>query len=527
MKILLAYQSGLPHRKDPYITILPTGLCYLHACLREGGFDSLLANFSAWPSSKIIDELQLFKPDIVGISQWTHNRHQSVELARLCRRILPDCIIVLGGGHATFCYEEILTENSPVDVVVRGEGEITLLELVAAGRSRSQWQSISGIVFRAEGEIVVTTPRRVVDNLDSLPLPARYLDVSIGIDRQLQSEFIVTTRGCPSTCFFCSSPDFWGRKVRFRSPGAIIEEILFIRRTYGLIYFSIRDDTFTADRKRVMTFCALLQEQEANILWNCQSRVTAIDEELLVQMKRAGCECIQLGVESGSSRILHQLGKNIHPQQIEKACALIREVGINLSIYLISDVPGETEDDIRKTVELVRHIHPDDGYVSPLAYYPGTLLYKEAVASGSITSEIFFDSTHAALYVTSGNGRTAQRLVRELAKNQMNKTSTFTKQEAHLGYCYVTHVIAGEWHRLRSEFDTAEREFRKITSRQPQNPWGWFLLGELYVEWGKVRKGKECYAKVLAIVPEHGPSKAACVREIKNGAIFIAPQKSF
>lgn len=512
MKILLAYQSGLPHRKDPYITILPSGLCYLHACLRERGFNSLLANFSAWPSSKIIDELQLFKPDIVGISQWTHNRHQSVELARLCRNILPDCIIIMGGGHATFCYEDILTENSPVDIVVRGEAEITLLELVVAGRSRNMWQSISGIAFRAEGQIVVTTPRKVIENLDSLPLPARYLDVSIGIDCELQSEFIVTTRGCPSTCYFCSSPDFWGRKVRFRSPDAIVEEILFIRQKYGLIYFSIRDDTFTADRKRVMSFCALLLEQEANILWNCQSRVTAIDEELLVHMKRAGCECIQLGVESGSPHILRQLGKNIHPQQIEKSCALIRDVGINLSVYLISDVPGETDDDILKTVELVRHIHPDDGYVSPLAYYPGTVLYKEAVASNSITSDIFSDSTQAALYVSSGSGtnRTSQRLVRELATNQMDKSNTFRRQEARLGYCYATHVIAGEWYRQKGQFANAEHEFRKITSRQPQNPWGWFLLGDLYAEWGKARKGKECYAKVLAIIPQHSPSLAGC-----------------
>ena len=259
MKILLAYQSGLPHRKDSYINILPTGLCYLHACLQEAGYNSLLANFSAWSSSKIIHELQLFKPDFIGISQWTHNRHHSVELARLCRSALPDCVIILGGGHATFCYESILTENSPVDVVVRGEGETTLLELIAAERSKGLWHTIPGIAFRDNGAVVVTAPRKAIENLDSLPLPARYLGISVGIDIELQSEFIVTTRGCPSTCFFCSSPDFWGKKVRFRSPGSIVEEILFIRQKYGLIYFSLRDDTFTADRKRVLEFCRLLQ----------------------------------------------------------------------------------------------------------------------------------------------------------------------------------------------------------------------------------------------------------------------------
>jgi radical SAM superfamily enzyme YgiQ (UPF0313 family) len=509
MKILLAYQSGHSHRTDSYISILPTGLCYLHACLQEAGFNSLLANFSAWTSSQIIHELLRFKPDIIGISQWTHNRHHSVELATLCRATLPDCIIIMGGGHATFCYEDILSDNSPVDVVVRGEAEITLLELIAAAHSKSLWQQIPGIAFRVQGKIVVTPPRKNIENLDILPLPARYLEISVGVDLELQSEFIVTTRGCPSTCFFCSSPDFWGKKVRFRSPSTIVEEILFIRQKYGLIYFSIRDDTFTADRKRVLEFCSLLQEQDANILWNCQSRVTAIDEELLIQMKRSGCECIQLGVESGSPRILRQLGKSILPAQIEKACALISAIGINLSIYLISDVPGETNDDILKTVELLRQIHPDDGFVSPLAYYPGTQLFKDAVALDHITSDIFASSPHAALYAVAAHGTSTQRLMKELTKKQPDKSKTFNRQKTRLGYCYTTHVIAGEWYRQRGEFDKAEDEFREITSRQPQNPWGWFLLGDLYSEWGRTRKAKEFYAKVLALLPAHGPSKAA------------------
>lgn len=509
MKVLLAYQSGLPHRSDPYISLVPTGLCYLHACLIEAGYDSILANFSAWPTSRIKQELLAFKPDFVGISQWTHNRHISMELARICHDILPDCTIVMGGGHATFCYEDILVEGSPVDIVVRGEAESTLPELVARLTSEEEWQNVAGLAFRRNGTIAVTSPRKELDDLDRLPLPARYLDRSVGLDHELQSEFIVTTRGCPSACHFCSSPDFWGRRVRFRSPDAIVEEIRYIRQKYGLIYFSIRDDTFTADRKRVLEFCSLLQKQEVNILWNCQSRVTAIDEELVIEMKRAGCECIQLGVESGSPRILQQLGKNIAPAQIEHACALIREIGINLSIYLISDVPGETGDDIRQTIELVRQIQPDDGYVSPLAYYPGTRLFKEAVASGNTTPGIFTDSRQAALYVASTSGQSSALLLKELTKNQQDNPDRFKRQKKRLGYCYTTNVIAGEWYRQRGEYDKAEKELQEITTMQPGNPWGWFLLGDLYSELGKIKKGKEFYAKVLSIVPQHGPSKAA------------------
>ena len=509
MKILLIYHSGLPHRNDPYISLVPTGLSYLHACLKEAGHDSVLANFSAWPTSRINRELLKLKPDFIGISQWTHNRHISLELARLCRNTLPRSTIIMGGGHATFCYEDILTVDSPVDVVVIGEGESSLIELVARPPSESEWQSIEGLAFRSKKTIVVTPPRKNLKDLDILPLPAKHLDSSIGLDIELQSEFIVTTRGCPSSCYFCSSPDFWGKGVRFRSPAMIVEEISFIRQKYGLIYFSIRDDTFTADRKRVLEFCRLLQKEEINILWNCQSRVNAIDEELVIEMKRAGCECIQLGVESGSPRILQQLGKKITPAEIQLACAAIRGIGINLSVYLISDVPGETGDDVQQTIELVRHIHPDDGYVSPLAYYPGTKLYKDALAANDITAGIFDDARQTALYVASRNGKTSARLLKELTNNQQEDPERFNRQKKLLGYCYTTNVIAAEWHRQRGEFGKAEKELREITTLQPGNPWGWFLLGDFQLQLGRVKKGKDYYTRVLGIVPEHGPSKKA------------------
>jgi tetratricopeptide (TPR) repeat protein len=162
-----------------------------------------------------------------------------------------------------------------------------------------------------------------------------------------------------------------------------------------------------------------------------------------------------------------------------------------------------------KTVELVRRIHPDDGYVSPLAYYPGTQLYKEAVASNRISTDMFSDSLQEALYVVSARGKSLPRFIKELTGNQQDKAETFKLQKEQLGYCYVTNVISGEWYRQRGKFDKAEHEFREITNRQPQNPWGWFLLGDLYSERGNTRKGKEFYAKVLELTPEHGPSKAA------------------
>jgi len=267
-----------------------------------------------------------------------------------------------------------------------------------------------------------------------------------------------------------------------------------------LIYFSLRDDTFTADRARTIEFCRLLIESRAYLVWNCQSRVNALDEELLVWMKRAGCECIQLGVESGSPRILSQLGKTITPEQVKHTSSMIRNVGINLSIYLITDVPGETEDDLRQTIELIKSIRPEDGHVSPLAYFPGTRMFEEAVSSGRIGRDIFEGSKQAAVYAVDKPGRTSRRILQCLERSAPKDAIRFNRHKSLLGFCYITNVLAGEFYRLNGEYGAAEREFSEITEREPGNPWGWYLLGDLFSEMRKAPTAFECYKKVCKSV---------------------------
>jgi radical SAM superfamily enzyme YgiQ (UPF0313 family) len=233
-------------------------------------------------------------------------------------------------------------------------------------------------------------------------------------------------------------------------------------------------------------------------------------------MKRAGCECVQLGVESGSPRVLSLLGKTISPAQIESAAALVRKVGINLSIYLITDVPGETDDDIRQTIGLIRRIRPDDGYVSPLAFFPGTRLFEEAVASGRVAGDVFMTDRNPAVYAAGKPGRKSGLLIKALTDSAPRDAGRFKHQKILMGYCYATNVLAGEYYRQRGEYRAAECEFREIVEREPENPWGWYLLGELFEESGPRAKSLECYRKVCGIVPKHGPSLAA-LRAKKRG----------
>lgn len=514
MEVLFAYKSHAAGAQDPYTSLLPLGLGYLHAVMKSHGYSSQVANFSSCNWQKTESVLSRLRPDIIGISQFTHNRTESLKLATLAKKINPQVITVFGGPHATHQFHEILTSSTDVDIVVLGEGEETFLELVnsVSGKDFAGLTQVRGIAFRGTNGVERTERRPPIADMDAIPFPARYLEGAIGVELHRQLEFIVTSRGCPASCLFCASPLFWGRSLRFRNPENVVEEIAFIRDQYGLIYFSIRDDTFTADKARVLTFCQLLRSRKLHIVWNCQSRVNALDEEMLVAMKQAGCECIQLGVESGSPAVLKTLGKGIQPHQIIEATGHSRRIGLNVSVYLIAGVAHETEDDLNASIKLIEKVRPQDGQVSPLAYYPGTKLFTGAVAAGVIDKDIFLTDKSPAIFVNAEAEMAARKLlagVTRTVKRSGYKEKDFLAQKKILGYCHVTNMMAGEFHEEQGQWHKAEMEYQEIVKNEPQNPWGWLLLGGLYGRAGELKKAVDAFKKVLEIVPAHAPAYAA------------------
>jgi radical SAM superfamily enzyme YgiQ (UPF0313 family) len=314
MRILLLYKSHPAGARDPYTSLVPTGLGYVNAFLGEQGFSSRIANLSgsSWREAEALLSGEL--PDLVCISQFTHNRSESLRLAALAKKANPACVTLLGGPHATHTFTAVLERCREVDAVVLGEGEETVLAVARAmERGERDLSVIPGLACRSGREVRHSTRPPLVE-LDSLPFPAlRYSDAR-GCDVRRQLEFIITSRGCPGSCRFCSSPLFWGKSLRFRSPRSMVDEIRYIRDRYGLIYFSLRDDTFTARPERVIEFCRLLLEEKVHILWNCQSRVSCVDEEMLLWMRRAG-----LGTSPGPPRQADHSGagasgRPCHPQ---------------------------------------------------------------------------------------------------------------------------------------------------------------------------------------------------------------------
>lgn len=515
MHTLLAYttRSAQNSRPDDFESLLPIGLCSLHALLRSRDIPVTLANFSNMTQRQIIDLLLQIKPTVAGLSQWTHNRHATLELARLIRQTLPDCTIILGGGHATHQAALILQQHPEIDLIAVGEAEQTLLDLLDALQTGTPLSEIPGLVIRSVNGILRTAQRQSWPDLDSLPFPAAWLHEAINLNIPLQAEFLSSSRGCPAACSFCASPTFWGRRVRYRSAHSVTEEMLFIREQFGLTYLSLRDDTFTADRRRTVALCQELISRRINLFWNCQSRVEAIDPETLEWMRRAGCECVQLGVESGSPEILKLLGKRITPDQIRSAANLIRQTGMQLSVYLITAIPEERDADRQQTINLIKQIQPDDLQVAPLAYYPGTALFETAVHKGILRQDLFETSNdEAVLAVHDGQLQVKQLLSRTARYRRSCSIKQLLAIQDQQGYSAVTAMQTGDAYAAEGNLQRAAEQYRLITSKEPDHPWGWLLLGELFEQTDQRRKAADCYEQVLRLVPRNRQAAEALQR---------------
>jgi len=519
MRTLLAYTAAPAHDNqtgDDFEALLPIGLCSLHALLCSQNIPVTLANFTGMTDQAAATVLRSLSPDVVGLSQWTHNRHETIHMARLVKKTLPGCIVILGGGHATHQADLILQQHPEVDLIVIGEAERTLPELLEALRTGDPLHDIPGLALRINGTPQRTSHRPALNELDSLPFPSSHLHKAINIDCALQAEFISTSRGCPANCRFCASPSFWGRRVRYRSARSVADEMLFIREQYGLIYLSLRDDTFTADRRRTVALCRELIDRQVHIFWNCQSRVEAIDAQTLEWMRKAGCECVQLGVESGSEHILQMLGKRITPEQIIQAADLIHNAGMHLSVYLISGIPEENNADRQQTINLVKKIRPDDLQIAPLAYYPGTALFDTAVSAGLLPAGLFESNLSRALLAQRDGQQQVDRLLARTARyRHTNTAENLSSIQQRQGFSAVTAMMAGDQYTAEGNMKAAENQYLLMTANESDHPWGWYLLGELYEQQQKKAAAVRCYRKVLDLIPLHGPSSEG-LRRLKH-----------
>jgi anaerobic magnesium-protoporphyrin IX monomethyl ester cyclase len=392
MKILLIYPYFIQERiQVEDITVPSIGIYYVGAVLKENKYEVEILNWHAINKTpeKIEEILREKKPDVIGFSILHANRWGGIEIAQIAKQLNPEVKIVFGGIGASLLWEHLLTHFTEIDFVVIGEGEYTFLNLIKwieRGEEKLP-KNIKGIAFKENGKVVKTEEADLQPDLDKLPNPAHYFAY----------QHLSSTRGCAWSCTFCGSPQFWGHKIRFRSPENFVEELEMLYEK-GIRFFYISDDTFTTNKKRVIEICKMIMEENLKITWFAISRVDHVDEEILYWMRKAGCIQISYGVESGSEKIRNLLNKKIKRDQIKKAFSLTVQYGILSRAYFIYGSPGETWDTIQETLDLIHEIKPLSMIVYILDIFPGTQLYADLQKRSHVTDDIWLNKVEGIMY---------------------------------------------------------------------------------------------------------------------------------
>ena len=385
----------------------PLGIACLAAFVREKGYavdvvDSLALEIS---NDDLLKRAADLKPKVIGFSILTMNYHRAVESAKILREQFPDILFIVGGHHASIMPKEIMQDNSNCfDLLVYGEGELTLLELLDKYKESdfnktkflkefNLLKNIKGIVFKKHDEVVLNERRELIQDLDILPFPARDLlpmDKYIPLPNQylrLPVVHMTVIRGCAFQCAFCSNNSVFGRRIRAKSPKRAVDEIEHVMKMYGARELSFWDDTMTTVNKWMEDFCDEILNRHLNVTWTCYSRVDTVTLELLKKMKQAGCWNIFYGFEAGNQQLLDNICKGITLDQIRNANNWTKEAGIEVRASFMIALPGETPELAQETINFAIELDPDYAQFSITTPYPGTRLWQDVEKFGTLNKD--------------------------------------------------------------------------------------------------------------------------------------------
>jgi anaerobic magnesium-protoporphyrin IX monomethyl ester cyclase len=365
----------------------PLGIAYVASSLIKSGHKVKLVDCDVEDDfvRKINQVCRRFNPELVGFYAMTWTFRLDSQMLMEIKKILPKVKSVIGGPNVSAFPKESL-EFSNFDFAVKGEGEITAVELVEALEKKRTFSSVDGLIWRNKGKIIQNKDRQLISNLNLLPFPAwdllpvkKYNDV---FTKNSHFVTMLATRGCPYRCTFCDRDNRMGRNWRMRNPKAVIEEMKFINKKYGIKEFMFFDDNFLVNRKWVLDFCRLIKNY--HFLWEVRARVDTVDKELLIEMKSAGCYRIRYGMESADNRTLKTVKKDITVEQIKRCANFSHEAKIEIFAYFMLGLPGENTKKMQKTLDLAIEIDPDFLLLSKTILIPGSEMFDWAAKKGYI-----------------------------------------------------------------------------------------------------------------------------------------------
>lgn len=395
-------------------TEAPQGLCSLAAVTRQAGIETVLvdATIEGLSNTQAAERALALAPQVVGISSVTASIHDAAEIAEIVKSRSPSVVTVIGGVHVTAVPSETMTRFRAFDVGVVGEGEDTVLELIAALDHRQPLSGIRGLAVRDVDHVVVTEVRPFIRPLDKLPYPA--WDLLPGYPqccrppawspRQGEAGLVITSRGCTGKCTFCDRKSF-GSVCRAHSADYVLALLTYLRDRFGIRYLRFLDDNFLLWPKRLRRICEGMLDQNLSFSWSCFGRVDSVNSEVLRLMKAAGCQEISYGIESGSQRILDVIRKGITLDQVRDAVAATKRAGIGTIGFFMVGHPTETRDTVMQTIAFARELPLDYFKVLYVTPFPGSGLYREAKRYGTMERDWRKLSTYHCPFVPKGMTR--------------------------------------------------------------------------------------------------------------------------
>lgn len=359
---------------------IPLGIYYLASVLRNNDYDVLPIDAEANRifTEQLIEKINEYKPDFIGISSTTVAFHRAVDLAEYIKKQNQKAIIILGGPHVTSNPKHAMSYRQ-FDYGILKEGEITIIELLNALSAGEPTKDIKGITYVNEkDELIITEEREYIMDLDTIPFPAYDLIGDISLYTPPPSSYktlpvinMITSRGCPSQCTFCDRNVF-GQKYRVRSAENVFEEIKYLYNHYGIREIQFVDDTFLLNKKRVYELFDLLNKEGIKLTWTCGSRINNVDYDFLKFLKENGCWNISFGIESGDEEILKIMRKNIELDKVKTVLAWCKSLGIKTKGFFMIGHLGETIDTINKTIKFACSLPIDDVVATINTPIPGS-----------------------------------------------------------------------------------------------------------------------------------------------------------
>lgn len=384
--------------------------CLMLGWDKEEEINSLLVRVGM-SDNEIEEYIEKYNPDLVGINcQFSRQYRMYHEMFSLVKKINPDCITVGGGAHATVCPEEVLNDSN-CDYILMGEAENSFKDLLIAFIKNSDLSLIDGLGWKQNGKLLINKKTKWVTDLDSIRFPAyhlmeldRYfgLYASHGLRHRARYSPIVTSRGCPAKCTFCSAYKVWGKAYRVRSVDNVIEEMRLLHDKYGIEELMFEDDNVTANPQRAKQLFTRMTEERFNFVWDTPNGVGiwSINEDIVDLMKESGCIKLNFPIESGSEYVLHNIIKKpLKLGKVRRLTNYCKKINLEYGMFLVIGMPGETIKDMWTSFRFAGDCGCYDPHISVATPYPGTKLFDECKKNGYFSREFTLDDLFIRSYL--------------------------------------------------------------------------------------------------------------------------------